>query len=93
MNNMPADHHKPIPADQRLIFALDVPDIDQARRLIAELGDSVRFYKLGLELFLSGAYFELSAELKSQGKRVFADLKLFDIPPTVGRAVAQLARH
>lgn len=93
MNNMPAEHHKPIPADQRLIFALDVPDIDQARRLITELGDSVRFYKLGLELFLSGAYFELSAELKSQGKRVFADLKLFDIPPTVGRAVAQLARH
>ncbi len=88
-----AEWHKNIPTDQRLIFALDVPDLDQARGLIRTLGDSVQFYKLGLELFLSGAYFELVAELKDQGKRIFADLKLFDIPPTVGRAVAQLARH
>jgi orotidine-5'-phosphate decarboxylase len=85
--------HKPIPERERLIFALDVPDLDRARTLIRELGDSVQFYKLGLELFLSGHYFELAAELKDQGKRIFADLKLFDIPPTVGRAVAQLASH
>ncbi len=85
--------HKDIPCEQRLIFALDVPHLDQARELIQTLGDSVHFYKLGLELFLSGGYFELAAELKDQGKRIFADLKLFDIPPTVGRAVAQLARH
>lgn len=85
--------HKPIPQRERLIFALDVPDLDRARQLIRELGDSVHFYKLGLEFFLSGHYFELAAELKDQGKRIFADLKLFDIPPTVGRAVAQLARH
>lgn len=85
--------HKPIPERERLIFALDVPDIDRARTLIRELGDSVQFYKLGLELFLSGHYFDLAAELKDQGKRIFADLKLFDIPPTVGRAVSQLARH
>lgn len=84
---------KPIPDNERLIFALDVPDIDRARALITELGDAVGFYKLGLEFFLSGAYFELAAELKDAGKKVFADLKLFDIPPTVGRAVAQLARH
>jgi orotidine-5'-phosphate decarboxylase len=84
---------KPIPNEQRLIFALDVPDAEQARGLIRELGPSVQFYKLGLELFLSGAYFELAAELKEAGKRIFADLKLFEIPPTVGRAVAQLARH
>jgi orotidine-5'-phosphate decarboxylase len=84
---------KPIPNEERLIFALDVPDVERARALVKELGDSVRFYKLGLEFFLSGAYFELAAELKQAGKRVFADLKLFDIPPTVGRAVAQLARH
>ncbi len=87
------DWHKPIPANERLIFALDVPDLDQARRLINLLGDSVQFYKLGLEFFLSGHYFALAAELKEQGKRIFADLKLFDIPPTVGRATAQLARH
>ena len=80
------------PAD-RLIFALDVPDADHARRLIATLGDHVRYYKLGLELFLSGAYFELADELNAAGKRVFADLKLFDVPATVGRAVAQLSRR
>jgi len=87
------DIRRNIPAAERLIFALDVPDLDQARGLIDTLGDHVRFYKLGLEFFLSGAYFELADELKQKGKRVFADLKLFDIPPTVGRATAQLARR
>jgi len=82
-----------IPARERLIFALDVPDPDQARRLISTLGDSVVFYKLGLEFFLSGHYFELAAELRDQGKKIFADLKLFDIPATVASAVRQLARH
>jgi orotidine-5'-phosphate decarboxylase len=93
MSTTRPDWHKSIPNEERLIFALDVPDLDQARRLVRTLGDSVRFYKLGLEFFLSGNYFQLAAELKEQGKRIFADLKLFDIPPTVGRAVAQLARH
>ena len=51
------------------------------------------FYKLGLEFFLSGHYFELAAELRDQGKKIFADLKLFDIPATVASAVRQLARH
>jgi orotidine-5'-phosphate decarboxylase len=82
-----------IPTRERLIFALDVPDIDRARALIAQLGDSVIFYKLGLEFFLSGNYFELAAELRDQGKKIFADLKLFDIPATVASAVRQLARH
>ena len=93
MNTARTSWHKDIPTEQRLIFALDVPDLDQARQLIQSLGDSVHFYKLGLEFFLSGHYFELAAELKDKGKRIFADLKLFDIPPTVGRAVAQLSRH
>lgn len=82
-----------IPAEERLIFALDVPALDDARKLVRSLGDHVHFYKLGLEFFLSGHYFELAEELKQLGKRVFADLKLFDIPPTVGRATAQLARR
>jgi len=82
-----------IPARERLIFALDVSDIDQARQLIGKLGDSVVFYKLGLEFFLSGNYFELAAELRAQGKKIFADLKLFDIPATVASAVRQLARR
>lgn len=78
---------------ERLIFALDVADIGQARNLINSLGDSVEFYKLGLEFFLSGHYFELLHELKGSGKKVFADLKLFDIPATVAAAVSQLASH
>jgi orotidine-5'-phosphate decarboxylase len=82
-----------IPARERLIFALDVPSLEDARTLISGLGDSVEFYKLGLEVFLSGHYFELMAELKGKGKKVFADLKLFDIPATVAAAVRQLARH
>ncbi|MEM1081444.1 MAG: orotidine-5'-phosphate decarboxylase [Pseudomonadota bacterium] len=87
------DWHKPIPNRERLIFALDVPNAARARSLIQTLGDQVVFYKLGLELFLSGAYFELIDELKAANKQVFADLKLFDVPATVGRAVAQLARQ
>ena len=92
------EHHTetpqhPIPIRERLIFALDVADKDDARQLISTLGDSVQFYKLGLEVFLSGHYFELMSELKDRGKKVFADLKLFDIPATVAGAVKQLARH
>ena len=93
---MPPKHETTRPTIEsadRLIFALDVPDVVQARALIDALGDRVTFYKLGLELFLSGAYFELVDELKGAGKKVFADLKLFDVPATVGRAVAQLARQ
>jgi orotidine-5'-phosphate decarboxylase len=82
-----------IPSRERLIFALDVPNLEEAQALISRLGDSVEFYKLGLEVFLSGHYFELLAELKGKGKKVFADLKLFDIPATVAAAVRQLARH
>jgi orotidine-5'-phosphate decarboxylase len=82
-----------IPLRERLIFALDVPDLDRARALVDTLGDSVVFYKLGLEFFLSGHYFELAAELRDKGKKIFADLKLFDIPATVASAVRQLARH
>ena len=86
-----ANNH--IPSRERLIFALDVASLEEAHALISKLGDSVEFYKLGLEVFLSGHYFELLAELKGKGKKVFADLKLFDIPATVAAAVRQLARH
>jgi orotidine-5'-phosphate decarboxylase len=82
-----------IPMRERLIFALDVPELDRARALVETLGDAVVFYKLGLEFFLSGHYFELAGELRERGKKVFADLKLFDIPATVAAAVRQLARH
>ena len=79
-----------IPAAERLIFALDVPDADAGRTLAEKLGDSVRFYKLGLELMMAGGYFELLDWLVERDKRVFVDLKFFDVPATVGRAVARL---
>ncbi len=82
--------HKDIAPEERLIFALDVPDVDTARGLVEELGDSVAFYKVGLELMTSGGYFELIDWLKGRGKRVFADLKLFDVPATVAAAVRGL---
>lgn len=78
------------PRRERLIVALDVPTAAEARALVERLGDSVRFYKIGLELFTSGGYFELLQWLAARGNRVFADLKLYDIPETVRRAVANL---
>lgn len=79
-----------IPPRERLIAALDVPDAAQARALAERLGDAVRFYKIGLELFTAGGYFELLQWLRGRGGKVFADLKLYDIPETVRRAVANL---
>ena len=79
-----------IPAAERLIFAMDVPDADAARALAERLGDSVRFYKLGLELMMAGGYFELLDWLAASDKKIFVDLKFFDVPATVGRAVARL---
>ena len=83
----------PIPARQRLIVALDVPGADAARALVRELGEAVEFYKIGLELMASGCYFELLDWLLARDKRVFADLKFFDIPATVAAAVRQMARR
>jgi len=82
---------KPIANSDRLIFALDVPDTDSARALVTTLGDSVTFYKLGLELMMSGGYFDLLQWLVARGKKVFADLKFFDVPATVAAAVRQLS--
>jgi len=81
---------KDIPIRDRLILALDVPDSDAAMGLVELLGDTVNFYKIGLELFMSGSYFDLVEWLRERGKRVFCDLKLFDVPETVARAVRQL---
>ena len=81
-----------IPNRERLIFALDVPDLKGAKELVARLGDSVVFYKIGLELATSRHYFELLDWLLGQDKKVFTDLKLYDIPATVTAAVRQLAR-
>jgi orotidine-5'-phosphate decarboxylase len=75
---------------ERLIVALDVPGAAEARALVERIGDAACFYKVGLELFMAGGYFELIDWLVGRGNRVFADLKMFDIPETVARAVANL---
>ena len=79
-----------IPVAERLIFALDVGDAVAARELVTRLGDSVRFYKLGLELFMAGGTWDLASWLGDRGKKVFVDLKFYDVPATVGRAVRGL---
>lgn len=76
---------------ERLIVALDVPTAAEARALVEKLGDAACFYKVGLELFSAGGYFELIKWLTGRGNQVFADLKLYDIPETVRRATANLA--
>ena len=81
---------KDIPAKDRLIFAMDVPDCAAAMSLAEELGDAVTFYKLGLELMMSGGYFDLLDWMLARDRKVFCDLKFFDIPATVGSAVRQL---
>ena len=75
----------------RLIVALDVPAADDARRLVETLGESVSFYKIGLELLFGGGL-EFARELKKSGKRVFLDMKLLDIGNTMESAVAGIAR-
>ena len=76
--------------DDRLIVGLDLPDAESARALVNRLGDAVGFYKLGLGL-LAGGGLELARALKGEGRRVFLDLKLFDIGATVSAAVRGLA--
>lgn len=81
---------KQIAGRERLIVALDVPTAKEARALVERIGDAACFYKVGLELFSAGGYFELIEWLAARGNKVFADLKLYDIPETVRRAVANL---
>ena len=81
-----------IPARQRLIFALDVSTATEADAWIERLGDSVAFYKIGMELLSSGDYFRVLEKLADAGKRIFVDLKFHDVPATVGHAVRGLSR-
>lgn len=80
-----------IPSRERLIVALDVADVDDARAIIAKLGDSVVFYKIGYQLGYAGGL-PLIRELSESGKKVFADLKLHDIGNTVASGVASIAK-
>jgi orotidine-5'-phosphate decarboxylase len=80
-----------IPPNERLIVALDVPTADEARALVAKLGQAASFYKIGLQLQYAGGI-ELARELKDAGKKLFLDAKLLDIDQTVANATANIAR-
>ncbi len=86
--NQPSE--KNIPVRDRLIFAMDVATPEEAKRCVEQLGDAVQFYKLGLQIFMAGGYYELIDWLKERGKKIFVDLKFFDVPETVKLAVSQL---
>jgi orotidine-5'-phosphate decarboxylase len=79
-------------ADPRLIVPLDVPTVQEARALVAAIGEAASFYKVGLELFATGGGMDLARELKAAGKQVFLDWKLHDIGTTVERSAAVLAQ-
>jgi orotidine-5'-phosphate decarboxylase len=81
---------KNIDPKERAIFALDVQSKAQAQQIVERLDDAIVFYKLGLELFLGGQYFETIDWLLARHKKIFVDLKFFDVPQTVGSAVKQL---
>lgn len=80
-----------IAARDRLIVALDLPTVAEAEAMIDRLGPAVSFYKIGMELAYGGGL-PLAEKLIKQGKQVFLDLKLHDIPNTVQRAASQVAR-
>ena len=84
---------KDIRIEDRLIFALDVPEVSEAKKIVTELDDSVNFYKIGMELLMTGQYFELLDWLIAKDKKVFVDLKFFDVPETVGRTIARLSDY
>lgn len=93
MKNTSLLSDKNIPVEDRLIFALDYPSTDEARAIVETLGDSVTFYKVGLELFMTGGGFDLVKWLTDRDKKVFVDLKFFDVPQTVQSAVRALSKH
>lgn len=78
-------------ARDRMIVALDVADTQKATALVSQLGDSVSFYKIGMELVYGGGL-DFARDLAASGKKVFLDLKLHDIPNTVKKAAAQVSR-
>lgn len=91
--SMPAHAQDNLPADDRLIVALDVPNVVQGLEIAERIGDQVSFYKIGLGM-LTGGGLALANELKQErGKRIFLDMKFFDIPATVEAAVRGIAQY
>ena len=89
MTAAPDAHARAATADPRLIAALDLPSIGEARDLVEQIGDAVSFYKIGLQL-LAGHGMSLAGELRDQGKQIFLDWKLHDIGATVEKATAAI---
>ena len=81
-----------IPLNERVIFALDVADAGEAKRLVDLLRGEIGFFKVGLQLFLAGGW-PMIDYITERGCKVMADLKFFDIPETVALAVEQLQNH
>lgn len=86
-----AEENEIYTADDRLIVALDVDNFDKMKALVDELGDLISYYKVGMELYYSAGS-DTIRYLKEHGKKVFLDLKLHDIPNTVGHSVASVTR-
>lgn len=82
----------PVRVEERLIVALDYANPAEAKQLVETLGDAVLFYKIGLELAMAPGYFELLDWLLARDKKVFCDLKFYDVPATVGAAVRNIAK-
>lgn len=81
--------HKNIPLNERIIFALDVDSQSEAEKWIDLLGNHIKFYKVGLQLFLAG-WFPVIKMITDRGHKVMLDLKIFDVPETVKLALRQL---
>jgi orotidine-5'-phosphate decarboxylase len=79
-----------MPRPDALIVALDLPDAHSGGEMVRRIGDAASFYKIGLGMLTTGGL-ALAMELKDAGKRVFLDLKLYDIPATIEHAVRRLS--
>jgi orotidine-5'-phosphate decarboxylase len=82
--------HKDIPTKERLIVALDMESVEEAKALVEYLGESVHFYKIGLSLIFDNGYWDLFDYIVKRGKKAFADIKVYDIPETVEASVKKL---
>ena len=82
-------NHKDIPLEERIIFALDFESVDLAKEWVQRLEGRIKFYKVGLQLFLAG-WWPIIEWIQERGNKVMVDLKFFDIPETVQLAVRQV---
>lgn len=83
---------KDINLNERIIFALDVPNPEEAKQWVRKLDGDIKFFKVGLELFLSG-WWDIVDFIIDRGNKVMLDLKFFDIPETVHLAIQQVKQR